>query len=83
MSWTQGVQLADDLPEWFQKLANKLKKDPEHVFQCIVWDETDRDILSLDYYTKDGEYVDSVTLNFAKLEKQLREADKERGTNSG
>ena len=46
MSWTQGIQLRDELPEVFVKWADALGKGE---LQCIVWFDEDRTTFYLDY----------------------------------
>lgn len=48
MSWTQGVQLREDLPRSFVKWADLQDKDGRKL-SCIVWDETEPDVFYMDY----------------------------------
>lgn len=46
MSWTQGIQAREHLPEAFVKWADGLGKG---ALEYITWDDTDRRTLFLDY----------------------------------
>ena len=49
MSWTQGIQMREDLPPKFRLWADTLGKGE---IQCMVWDDTEPNILYLDYGEK-------------------------------
>jgi hypothetical protein len=44
MSWTQGIQARDTLPEWFVKWADEKLGEP---LDCIVWDAQEPNIIHL------------------------------------
>jgi hypothetical protein len=44
MSWTQGIQPRDTLPEWFVKWADEKLGEP---LICIDWDTTQPNIVFL------------------------------------
>ena len=48
MSWTQGIQERETLPEWFVKWADEKLGEP---LICIVWDATEPNIVHLDSET--------------------------------
>jgi hypothetical protein len=45
MSWTQGIQPRETLPEWFVKWADVKLGEP---LSCIVWDAAEPNIVHLD-----------------------------------
>ena len=49
MSWTQGIQERDSLPEWFVGWADSTLGEN---LECIVWDDTEPNIVFLDGKTR-------------------------------
>ena len=60
MSWTQGVQVREDLPDkWIRFLDDKAPKG--YKLQAIVWDDAvDRNVFYADYYN-DQDMIYSLT----------------------
>ena len=60
MSWTQGIQPREDLPELEVQKLDKLGEAKFGVsgfkFQAFVWDDAEPGVIHLDYQDDFGEY---------------------------
>jgi len=77
MSWTQGIQLAEDVPDHIRKLADKIAPEKDLVFEAMVWDTMEPDLLHFDY-EKNGIWYTSVTLNIGKLFEKFGDSKNDR-----
>jgi hypothetical protein len=53
LSWTQGVQVREDLPEWFRIWADA-QATKDGICEALVWDITEPGLFHLDYYNETG-----------------------------
>lgn len=59
MSWTQGVQVREDVDKKEVEILDRLgvKKFGEgYTFQAYVWDDTEPGVLYFDYQNEAGDY---------------------------
>lgn len=59
MSWDQGIQVREDIPEQFRALADRLgEKRGWGEVQCLVWFTSEPNVLILDYGEHGGLSID-------------------------
>jgi hypothetical protein len=60
MSWTQGIQLVEDMEPEAIKIAQRYAPEGETV-ACLVWDTCEPDLLTI-MFEKDEKPCSSITL---------------------